>query len=156
MIGFSHSPWHSANSPASASTSCDSRLYWSNSLAWWEALLVQEFPEDPVAYDFPSAKLLPSIMMSKSTWDTEKSSTLLGLLSKGIAHDTILNCIDCVRLERICATQESPASCCQQMVSETSGQPWCVISKKSSNQQFYCGDTHPVNKWVPGRHPLWG
>ncbi len=115
-------------------------------LAWGGAWLVQKSPEDPMACDSPSAKLSPSIMTSKSTWGMEKSSKSSGLFYKGLVRDTVLDCIGCTRSERICAAWESPASCCQQMVLVTSGLPWCVVSKKPSNQQWYWGDTHPVIK----------
>ncbi len=84
---------------------------------------MQELAEDPVACDSLSAKLSPSIMTSKINWGMEKSSKSSGLFSKGIVRDTVLDCIGSARSERICAAQESPASCCQQMVSETSGLP---------------------------------
>ncbi len=145
--GIGHSPWRTVNSSTSASTSCDSRLDCSNFLSLVRSPTVQEFPEDPMACDSSSPKLLPSSMTSKSSQNTEKSSKALGLISKGIACDTILDWIGCARLERICAPQESPPSCCQEVVSETSGLPWCVVSKKSSNWQCYCGDTHPVYKF---------
>ncbi len=112
--------------------------------AWWGAWLVQELPEDIPWLVITHLQNFCHVAWCQNPHETKKSSKVLGLFSKGIAHDTILECIVRARSERICAAQESPASCCQQMVSETSGPPWCIDSKKSSNWQWYCGDTHPV------------
>ncbi len=144
--GFSHLPWHSANSSASANTGCERRFNGSNSLSLGRSLTSARIAWGSRGLWFPIFKTL----------------TIHHDIEIHLGHREIIQIIRPVLkrnslwqragLHRPCkirnffAMGESPASCCQQMDSETSGPPWHVISKKSSNQQWYLGDTHPVIK----------
>ncbi len=54
--GFSHSPWHSANSSASASTGCKSRLNWSKFLSLVRSPTCARIPWGSCGLWFPVCK----------------------------------------------------------------------------------------------------